>query len=442
MKKVSVDQYVYRVLNKRIILTAIILLLLVAGYAYWQGLANFKQHVNVIAENRIKLLNYQVSNAIQTKNISTTQAVDEVVKSHEQIAFSHQSGFFIYGAVTDQQGHPLATWYNKIFNQREKLERYVNNELSRVNINIHRRYMNLIHLDGQKAFLFIAPFYNAQGNIVGQVKAIFALSPELQKDFIHKILYAFLFGLLLIATTFAIIYPTVIKLTSKLGTAYHNVLDANLEMLELLGATIAKKDSDTSDHNYRVTLMTVKFGEKLGLDKQKIPSLIKGAFLHDVGKIGIPDNILLKPDKLTDEEFEVMKTHVNIGSDIISRAAWLKDANDVVLFHHEKINGSGYPFGLSNHEIPLNARIFAIIDVFDALTSKRPYKEPFPFEKAIQILNDGAGVHFDKELLGHFEEIAQELYHSIREMSFEQLRDELKHLTMYYFRSSLKDVEY
>ena len=117
--------------------------------------------------------------------------------------------------------------------------------------------------------------------------------------------------------------------------------------------------------------------------------LIKGAFLHDVGKIGIRDNILLKPGRLDEEEFEEMKRHVNHGLDIISKSAWLNEASAVVGSHHEKYEGNGYPAGLKGEAIPVLARIFAIADVFDALTSHRPYKKPLSYEETIDILMKG-----------------------------------------------------
>jgi HD-GYP domain-containing protein (c-di-GMP phosphodiesterase class II) len=125
--------------------------------------------------------------------------------------------------------------------------------------------------------------------------------------------------------------------------------------------------------------------------------LIKGSFIHDVGKIGIPDAILLKPGRLDEEEYRVMQTHVELGADIVRRASWLRDSVPVVAAHHEKFGG-GYPSGARAQDIPLTARIFAIADVFDALTSERPYKKPLALDETLKILEQGRGVHFDPEL--------------------------------------------
>ena len=129
-------------------------------------------------------------------------------------------------------------------------------------------------------------------------------------------------------------------------------------------------------------------------------------FLHDVGKIGVRDSILLKPGRLDKDEYEIMKTHVRHGLDIVKRSAWLKDATDVVGYHHEKFNGEGYFENLAGEKIPIAARIFAIADVFDALTSERPYKKAFSLEQAISILKEGKETHFDPQLLDVFIDIA------------------------------------
>ena len=187
-----------------------------------------------------------------------------------------------------------------------------------------------------------------------------------------------------------------------------------------------------------------RFGEDViaeaaGLDRPAIQKLIKGAFLHDVGKIGVRDKILLKPGKLDTDEFEIMKTHVNHGLDIVNRSDWLKDTLDIVGFHHEKFDGSGYGGHIPGEKvvkgetIPVNARIFAIADVFDALTSKRPYKEPFSFEKSIEILMEGSGSHFDPGLMKIFSEIAKPLYDKLSGHDDDIPKKELETIIDVYF---------
>jgi HD-GYP domain-containing protein (c-di-GMP phosphodiesterase class II) len=212
---------------------------------------------------------------------------------------------------------------------------------------------------------------------------------------------------------------------------------SNIGMLEVLGSAIAKRDSDTNAHNYRVTIYAIHLGKALGLDNAALSRLIKGSFLHDVGKIAISDAILLKPGKLTFEEFEVMKTHVRHGSEIIRNYEWLCDADDVVLHHHEKFDGSGYPDGLAGERIPLNARIFAIADVFDALTSKRPYKGPIPVDRTMEIMADGSGTHFDPELFPVFSQSAAEMYERLARLSESALTESLHTLMNEYYAAGL-----
>jgi HD-GYP domain-containing protein (c-di-GMP phosphodiesterase class II) len=239
-----------------------------------------------------------------------------------------------------------------------------------------------------------------------------------------------------------LLYPVILTLTNRLASFSERLLSANLETIQVLGNAIAKRDSDTDAHNYRVTLYSIHLAEAAGLDTETIRGLVKGAFLHDVGKIGIRDHILHKPGKLDDAEFHTMKTHVDQGLEIIQRSSWLGDAIDVVGSHHEKFDGSGYPQGLLGEKIPIAARIFAIIDVFDALTSRRPYKEPFSFEKTMQILEDSRGTHFDPALLDLFTSLAGDLYRRYGGREDEKLHEELTQLVQRYFTAGLNTLVY
>lgn len=188
-----------------------------------------------------------------------------------------------------------------------------------------------------------------------------------------------------------------------------------------LSALAETRDSDTGKHIFR----TQKFVQELAVELSTHPSfmhelteelileLCKSAPLHDIGKVAIPDHILLKPGKLEQDEFEIMKTHAEHGSRAIEMAenamgsdnSFLSTARDIAHFHHEKWDGSGYPHGLSGKKIPLSARIMAIADVYDALTCKRVYKEGMPHEKAAEIMRAGRGSHFDPDILDTFLDI-------------------------------------
>jgi len=200
------------------------------------------------------------------------------------------------------------------------------------------------------------------------------------------------------------------------------VLDSHIAMMEALGRAIAKRDSDTGAHNYRVAWIAAGIAEHMGIEGHAMQALIAGSFLHDVGKIGIPDAILLKPGKLDDAEMTVMRTHVNQGKDIVLGAGWLDGAQDVVAAHHEKWNGSGYPEKLSGDSIPLPARIFAVADVFDALCSKRPYKDPMSFEASMAILEKDTGSHFDPAVMAVFRQMARAIYDQLASCDEEATR--------------------
>jgi len=227
---------------------------------------------------------------------------------------------------------------------------------------------------------------------------------------IVEVLVITLIGVL--ATTL-LLYPIILSLNRDVLKFSRDLLKGNIELMEVLGSAIAKRDSDTSVHNYRVTIYALRLAEKLAMEAAEIRDLIAGAFLHDVGKIGISDGILLKPGRLDAEEFRVMQTHVALGGDILAKSNWLQSARPVVECHHEKFDGSGYPRGLSGGDIPLAARIFAVVDVFDALTSKRPYKAPLPCAEALAILRRDAGSHFDPQLVEAFCAIAEALHQEI-----------------------------
>ena len=208
----------------------------------------------------------------------------------------------------------------------------------------------------------------------------------------------------------AVLYPVVVRLAADNERKGREVLDSHISMMEALGRAIAKRDSDTGAHNYRVAWISASIAEQMGITGSDMQALIAGSFLHDVGKIGIPDAILLKPGKLDEAEFVIMRTHVAQGEEIVTGMGWLDGANAVVAGHHEKWNGSGYPRRLAGENIPLSARIFAVADVFDALCSKRPYKEPMGFDDAMAILEKDTGSHFDPSVMAVFRPMARPIF--------------------------------
>lgn len=231
----------------------------------------------------------------------------------------------------------------------------------------------------------------------------------------------------------AAIYPVVVHLSADNERKAHEILDSHISMMEALGRAIAKRDSDTGAHNFRVAWIATRIGERFGLQGKSMQSLIVGSFLHDIGKISIPDAILLKPGTLDPKESEIMHTHVTQGEDIVDGIGWLDDAKAVVAAHHEKWDGSGYPRKLSGDAIPLAARIFAVADVFDALCSRRPYKEPMNFEAAMSILEADTGSHFDPGVMACFRPIAREIFDSLAKCSEDDARRMLEERVRFHF---------
>ncbi|OGQ92527.1 MAG: two-component system response regulator [Deltaproteobacteria bacterium RIFOXYC2_FULL_48_10] len=186
--------------------------------------------------------------------------------------------------------------------------------------------------------------------------------------------------------------------------AHEDLKESYVDSIHRLVMAAEYKDEDTGDHIIRIGRYCALMAEKLNLSQEFIDTLFYASPMHDIGKIGIPDSILLKPGKLTHTEFETIRTHTLIGARLLSRSKSkiLQAAHEIALTHHEKFNGNGYPNQLKGTDIPLSGRIVAIADTFDALTSKRPYKEAYPPGLVFDMLQKESGEHFDPELLDIF----------------------------------------
>ncbi|MCF8050299.1 MAG: HD domain-containing protein [Desulfobacterales bacterium] len=206
------------------------------------------------------------------------------------------------------------------------------------------------------------------------------------------------------AEDIARLYQSEKERRKELEAARDSLQEAYRETINRLVIASEYRDENTGDHIIRMARYSALIAEKYGLPEPEVEQIHMASPMHDVGKIGIPDTILLKPGKLTEEEFETIKSHTLIGAKILSGAGskLLYLGKEIALSHHEKWNGTGYPKGLSGSRIPISGRIVAVADVFDALTSKRPYKGPMPVEKAANIIAEERGKHFDPKLADVF----------------------------------------
>jgi len=187
------------------------------------------------------------------------------------------------------------------------------------------------------------------------------------------------------------------------------------DTLEALGGALDLKDAETEGHCKRVTAFTIAIAKAMKVDPSHLPHIARAAFLHDIGKMAIPDAILRKPGPLTPEEREVMRTHCEIGFKMVKRIPFLSEASDIVHSHQEFFDGSGYPRGLQGEEIPLGARIFAVADTLDAMISDRPYRRALSIETAREEIKRCSGTQFDPEVVAVFLGMPDTLWNELRE---------------------------
>jgi putative two-component system response regulator len=191
---------------------------------------------------------------------------------------------------------------------------------------------------------------------------------------------------------------------SELKVVNQELQEAYIDTIHRLVLAAEYKNEDTGNHIKRISRYSALIAEKLGLPASEVQDILYASPMHDVGKIGVPDSVLIKPGRLTEQEFECIKAHTIIGADILanSRGKILRVAEQIAISHHEKWNGKGYPNGLFKDRIPLVGRIVGLADVFDALTSRRPYKNPYPIEVACDMIKKERGQHFDPDFVDIF----------------------------------------
>jgi putative nucleotidyltransferase with HDIG domain len=198
-----------------------------------------------------------------------------------------------------------------------------------------------------------------------------------------------------IAIENSILFQDLQRSNFELALAYEATIEGWSRALDL-------RDRETEGHTQRVTDLTLKLARKMGLSDDRLTLIRRGALLHDIGKMGIPDYILLKPEELTEQEQQIMRQHPQLAYDMLEPIAYLRDALNIPYCHHEKWDGTGYPRGLAGTHIPLEARLFAIVDVWDALTTDRPYRKGWSTKKALKYIREESGKHFDPKMVEIF----------------------------------------
>lgn len=221
-------------------------------------------------------------------------------------------------------------------------------------------------------------------------------------DFISKPFDRFELRARLIGITRLNRFHKLVDEREKLQQAHQHLLDAYDATIAGWSHAMDLRDRETEGHSQRVTELTLKLAKAFGIQDNELTHIRHGALLHDMGKLGIPDSILQKPDQLTNEEWVVMRKHPQLAYEMLYPVEYLRPALDIPYSHHEKWDGTGYPRGLKGEEIPLAARIFAIVDVWDAITSDRPYRPAYTIEQALSHIREQSGKHFDPQVVDVF----------------------------------------
>lgn len=209
-------------------------------------------------------------------------------------------------------------------------------------------------------------------------------------------------GSLYVLVTGALLYWLIDRTVRRMDRLNHQLFSGNEQSLRALVSAMDVRHKETRDHSERVMRMTVALARRVGLEGDALRHLRFGALLHDIGKLALPDAILIKPGPLSDEEIVVMRTHPQVGHDLLQQVDFLRDAVEIPYNHHERWDGAGYPRGLRGEEIPLAARVFSVVDVWDALSFPRVYKPAWPEDEVVAYLRKIAGSQLDPRLVKLF----------------------------------------
>ncbi len=419
---------------RRLAIAALIICVLLASAVYLvEGRKVGDAAINR-ATQAARLFSAHASDLMDEPGLTDHAGIQGELEAFASVQMAEPTGRFVLVRLVNLAGDKLADLTDPAFERLAAAENVMASRQIPAHAGVTETWRESVWVDGVPYIVVAAPLWNSGGEVVGSLQGVFAVSAATVKNLRSRLARSIAVVVLIVLVTTGLLYPLITTLLRRMSKLTYNLLDSNLETLRVLGSAVAKRDSDTDAHNYRVTIISVRLAEKINLEADFMKGLIKGAFLHDVGKIGVRDSVLLKPGPLSTDEYNAMKTHVMHGLDIVGRSDWLSDAIDVVGYHHEKFDGSGYRNGLSGKTIPVGARIFAIADVFDALTSRRPYKEPFTLEETMAILDKGRESHFDPEILDAFVEIAEGIYQNFADRDDDLLRKEVDEIIERYFQ--------
>jgi HD-GYP domain-containing protein (c-di-GMP phosphodiesterase class II) len=322
MRSYPLKTFVKRILLIRLGVAALVLALTAGAVTYFYQKELLSRQVADIGRQGIATLTRRVMEAAERQEIEPAAALPQVLAAAAETPTAYLLGHFVFVQFLDRSGTVVAEGSAPAADQVEaggdlaKARPLVFPETGRAEAETHRRGDGLFVLS-------VVPVADRLGAVKGYARGVFAVSTEAGQQMRRAVMRSALIVVAIVCGVTAILYPVILQLTRRLADYSSSLLDANLETLAVLGSAIAKRDADTDAHNYRVSLYSVRLGEAIGLDPAAMRGLIKGAFIHDVGKIGIPDAVLLKAGRLDAEEYRIMQSHVEAGVDIVSRSAWL-----------------------------------------------------------------------------------------------------------------------
>lgn len=415
----------------RVIIAAAVLVMVFGLIVYGYLIHNFNQSMFEYGVDRLGPLVNEIRILMAQNDSWEVALLEQKLQAALEQPSDWPKGRFVYLAVYDASKRRIAQAASGNKLSVQQFQSRLNSSPDRF-LPSDKLWFGRIPGGGPLHIQVTSAFPNRNGGYPGYLDAVFEVHPVVVAKGWQTLLRTLLLVTTIVLFTGFVLYPVSMLLVRRLTSAVVRLTFSHFEVLTVLSGAIAKRDNQTCEHDFRVTLMAVRLAEEAGLDQDQIRKIFKGSLIHDVGKIGVPDTVLLKEGPLTDEEYMEMKKHVLYGREIICSSPWLIEGVDVVRYHHEKYDGSGYLEGLSGNDIPLASRIFAIVDVFDALTSRRPYKQPFSLEQAMEILRKGRGTHFDPIFLDKILEIASRLTADIVDNNVSRIKIELIRIASRY----------